>query len=744
VRPLPASAGAVVDVTEVIERTRLGPFQLRAFSVIAGCLVMDGFDLQAMGYAAPALVRDWGIPPAALGGVFSAGLLGLFLGAILFGALADRLGRRPALLVATAWFAACTLLTARAGSLPELVVARALAGLGIGGVMPNATALVGEYSPRRRKVATMMIVTNAFLVGGILGGALSAWLIPRYGWRSVFWAGGLLPLAALAAMLQWLPESLQLLVLRGRSPSSVARWLRRVDPAAPRGPGVRYTASEERREGFPVLQLFRERRALGTTLLWAASFLNVMGAYFVSSWLPTLLSRAGHATTVAVLTGTALQLGGAIGTVVLGLVQRKVGLVPLLAGGFATAAVSLAVIGTPALPLAFLVGFVTLAGVGLLAGPPMLNALAATWYPTDLRSTGVGAGLGVGRFGAILGPLVASELVARQWSMEGLFRAAAVPALLATAVAAALPWVLGARGAGFVDPVELPATRSALAVRAPLAAVTRAGARLVAVGQRGHVLLSDDGGGSWTQAAVPVSTDLTAVHFPTASRGFAVGHDGIVLSTEDGGRTWTRRRADPTPDAALLDVWFADERTGFAVGAFNLLLSTEDGGESWTAWGERVENPRALHLHAVRGVGGAVLVVGEQGLILRLEAGTRRFRAVPAPRGGSLFGLVASGDDVVAFGLGGRAVRSGDGGASWRAATTGVDGALAAGTVLPDGRLVLVSQAGRVFASGDGGRSFRPAGSAGGRLPPAASVAVAGPETLVIAGPAGLRRERLR
>jgi AAHS family 4-hydroxybenzoate transporter-like MFS transporter len=311
--------------------------------------------------------------------------------------------------------------------------------------MPNATALVGEYSPRRRKVATMMIVTNAFLVGGILGGALSAWLIPRWGWRSVFYAGGLLPLVALGAMVRWLPESLQLLALRGRDGAAVARWLRRVAPDAPCGPHVRYVVSERRREGFPVLQLFREGRTPGTALLWATSFMNVLGAYFVSSWLPTLLREAGHSTRAAVLLGTAMQVGGAFGVVALGLVQRKVGLVPLLAGGFATAAAALAVIGSPTLPLPALVAAVVLVGVGLLGGPPMLNALGATWYPTDLRSTGVGAALGVGRFGAILGPLVAGALVARHWSMEDLFRAAAVPALLAMATAAALPWVIGSR-----------------------------------------------------------------------------------------------------------------------------------------------------------------------------------------------------------------------------------------------------------------------------------------------------------
>ena len=344
-------------------------------------------------------------------------------------------------------------------------------------------------------------------------------------------------------------------------------------------------------------------------------------------------------------------------------------------------------------------------------------------------------------------------------------------AIAALVLLAALGTAPAARAAAFVDPLDVPATPSALAQRSPVAAVTRAGARLVAVGQRGHVLLSDDGGASWTQAAVPVSTDLTAVHFPTPSRGYAVGHDGVVLSTADGGRTWTRRLdgralaplvrtaggglagvaaeqaralADRMPDAAFLDVWFADASTGFVVGAFNLVLRTDDGGETWTPWLDRVENPRALHLYAVRGVGGTVLLAGEQGLLLRLDPAAMRFRAVPVARGGTFFGLAASGGDVVAFGLGGRAVRSGDGGASWQVVPTGTDASLTGGTVLPDGRLVLASQEGRVLVSEDGGRSFRSAAAAAGRVPPAASVAAVDAEILVLAGPAGLRRERLR
>ncbi len=266
-----------VDVAGVVDTARLGRFRVGVFVLLGACLVMDGFDLQAMGYVAPALVREWGLPSARMGTVFGAGLLGLFLGSIASGVVADRIGRRPVLLVATLVFAAFTLLTAFAATLPQLHGIRFLAGLGLGAMMPNATALVGEYSPSRSRVATMMIVTNGFMVGAVLGGLLSAWLIPAHGWRSVFWVGGLVPLALLVPMAVWLPESLQFLALRGRDPERLARWIVRIDPGAPAGGDVRYVAREERREGNPILQLFREGRGVGTVLLWVVNLLRQPG-----------------------------------------------------------------------------------------------------------------------------------------------------------------------------------------------------------------------------------------------------------------------------------------------------------------------------------------------------------------------------------------------------------------------------------------------------------------------------------
>lgn len=330
------------------------------------------------------------------------------------------------------------------------------------------------------------------------------------------------------------------------------------------------------------------------------------------------------------------------------------------------------------------------------------------------------------------------------------------------------------QGAEFVDPLDRPAARSALAPHALLNAVTRAGTRLVAVGQRGHVLWSDDAGARWMQAAVPVSSDLTAVHFPSPWRGFAVGHDGVVLATADGGRSWTKRLdgrgieallrarygapalaarggiaeqaralAQRAPGVSLLAVWFADERVGFVAGAFGLVLHTEDGGESWIPWLDRVDNPRALHLYAIGRAGGAVLLAGEQGLLLRLDHEARRFRAARVPPGGSFFALAATGRTAVIAGLGGRALRTGDAGESWQEVATGVVASVTGAAVLPGGQLVLVSQQGDVLVSGDGGRSFRRAGPAG-RPQPTSSVAAADAETLVLAGPAGVRRERLR
>ena len=388
---------------------------------------MDGFDVQAIGYVAPAIITDWKITNPDMGPVFSAGLLGLFLGSILFSMLADRIGRRPVILGATLAFSTLTLLTARATSLGELLTLRVLAGLGLGAILPNATALIGEFSPPRLRIKTMMIVTNGFTIGAMIGGFLSAWLIPRYGWRSVFVAGGAIPLLILIPMYASLPESPQFLAARAIVVSGFGRTPARV----PR---------------FPIARLFTEGRGLTTILLWLVNFLNVLNAYFISSWLPTIVRDAGYPTSTAVLVGASVQTGGVLGTLALGWVIQRLGFVAVLTGCFTLAAINLAVIGQPGLSLSLLFVVAFLAGLGIFAGQPGLNSFAATVYPTDVRSTGIGTGLGIGRFGAFLGPILAGELMRRHWSGQDLFHAAAIPAALSALAIFSVRWVRGDTG----------------------------------------------------------------------------------------------------------------------------------------------------------------------------------------------------------------------------------------------------------------------------------------------------------
>jgi photosystem II stability/assembly factor-like uncharacterized protein len=334
---------------------------------------------------------------------------------------------------------------------------------------------------------------------------------------------------------------------------------------------------------------------------------------------------------------------------------------------------------------------------------------------------------------------------------------------------AALGLAVAAGAAHWSDPLDSPAMASPLAPRAAITALARAGDRLVAAGVRGHVLWSDDGGKVWQQAQVPVSSDLTALTFPTPQQGFAVGHDGVLLESSDAARTWTRRLDGRTLGPLLvrhyraagdakwlaeaerfaaqgaenpwLDIGFENADSGFVVGAFGLILHTTDGGRSWTPWLERTDNPKALHLYAVRAIGDAVYIVGEQGLALKLDRTAGRFRALAMPYAGTLFGITGRADALVVHGLRGNLLRSSDGGASWQALPATVPAGLTASTVDEQGRIVVVSQAGHVLRSADGGASFaalpteRP-------LPAAAVSAVRG--TLVIGGPRGLASVSLR
>jgi AAHS family 4-hydroxybenzoate transporter-like MFS transporter len=434
-----------IDVGAVIDRSRVGPLQIKLFVLCALCLIMDGFDVQVIGFVAPEISREWGTPSAALGPVFAAGNLGVLIGALVFTMVADAIGRRPVLIWSTVFFAVMMLATARASSIEELIVLRFITGLGLGSVIPSATALIGEFSPLRSRVTLMMTITVGFTAGAAFGGLVAAWLIPRFGWRAVFYFGGGIPLFIAAAMYLWLPESLQLLVLRGKRAAALT-LLRRIDPSIP-PEGVEPVVAERAERGLPARQLFLAGRAPGTLLLWLVNFMNILLIYTLANWLPIVVRDAGHSTQTAVLVGTTLQVGGTLGTLAFARMIAGLRFIPVLSASFAVACITLALVG-PALPaVAVLTTVVFVAGWCTIGAQPGLNALSATFYPTSLRSTGVGWGLGVGRLGAIVGPMIAGALIARQWSGTSLFYAAAVPAALAVVGTLALGRAIRVRSA---------------------------------------------------------------------------------------------------------------------------------------------------------------------------------------------------------------------------------------------------------------------------------------------------------
>jgi AAHS family 4-hydroxybenzoate transporter-like MFS transporter len=424
-----------INVSDLIDRSPVSRFQIGIFLLCGLCLIMDGFDVQAIGYVAPALSQEWHIGRAILGSVLSAALYGVLFGSIFLSMLADKVGRRPVLVGACLFFSVVSILTGMAQTVPQLLAMRFVAGVALGSIMPNAMALVGEFASRRARVPLMIIVGNGFTLGAAIGGFVAFWLIPRFGWRSVFYFGGAVPLVIGALMIFLLPESLQFLALHGKDSQKLLKWIQRINPAAPAGPGVQYVVPEQRHRGAPMVKLFQNGLALRTVLLWTIYFMNLLNLYFLSSWLPTvatpLVEAAGISGAYALLLGTALQIGGVAGSLLLGLLVPRVGFVAALTGFFLTASICIANIGLPGLSLVLLFVVVFLAGIGIVGGQSAINALAATLYPTDLRSTGVGSGLGIGRIGSIVGPTVAGILLSLHWTTHQLFLVAAVPALVA-------------------------------------------------------------------------------------------------------------------------------------------------------------------------------------------------------------------------------------------------------------------------------------------------------------------------
>jgi len=436
------TSATVLDVRQFIDERPVSRYQLLVAAMCGLIVFVDGFDAQAMGYVAPALTAALQIPRSVLGSVISSGLVGMMVGALVSGPLADRVGRKPVLVASALIFGVGSLLTATAQSVDALMMFRVLTGLGMGGAMPNAIALTSEYMPRRRRAGAVTTMICGFSLGAAVGGFVAATIIPRFGWQSVFVVGGVVPILIGVAALFLLPDSIRFLIVKGKQDARVRRYLSRIAPEAAipaqLSPGVDESGAGD---VFVVKELFTEGRAIATTLIWVIYFMNLLNLYFLNSWLPTIISDAGIPVDTAIRLTSLFQIGGIGGALVLGRVLDRFLSFWILAGCYVWAAACIFLIGQAGASVPLLAATIACAGLGIIGGQNASHALSSEFYPTRMRSTGVGWALGIGRIGSIVGPLLGGQLLAQGTAARQVFWAAAVPALIATVAAASVAMV---------------------------------------------------------------------------------------------------------------------------------------------------------------------------------------------------------------------------------------------------------------------------------------------------------------
>ena len=421
-----------IDIQRFIDARGLSPVQIVIFVLCFLVVAVDGFDTMAIGFIAPALRTEWAATPTQLAPLFGAGIFGLMIGAFVFGPAADRLGRRAILTLTVLFFGAASLGSAFVRSIGVLTLLRFVTGLGLGGAMPSAISLTSEYSPEGRRSFFVMIMFSGFPLGSALGGVAAAHLIAAYGWRSVLVLGGVLPLLLAPALWAILPESVRFLVTRDDRDARVAATLRRVAPDAVIPAGTRFVGGA-RPERLPVGDLFRPDLLVGTLFLWVTFFMSLLGIFLLTSWLPLLLSGTGVSLGMASLVTSLLMGGGTLGGVALGRIMDRFHPHRVLGVAYAMGGVFIIAIGIVA-AVPWLMALAALgAGFGAVGSHNGINAVAAAYYPTTSRATGVSWAQGVGRLGAVLGSTLGGVLLSPGRPLSTTFAIIAMPALVAGA-----------------------------------------------------------------------------------------------------------------------------------------------------------------------------------------------------------------------------------------------------------------------------------------------------------------------
>jgi MFS transporter, AAHS family, 4-hydroxybenzoate transporter len=447
--PLPLST----SIDQFIDSRPFSSFQRRVLILCFLVVAIDGFDTAAIGFIGPALREQWHLSAAALAPLFGAGLFGLMAGALIFGPMADRFGRKTILVGSVVIFGAASLASSLSPDLVSLVVLRFVTGLGLGGAMPNAITLTSEYSPGHRRSGLVTLMFCGFTLGSALGGLVSAQLLADLGWRGILAIGGAAPLLLAPVLLLALPESMRFLLVAKRTrvtrvlneanrqaneQANITRIALRIDPRF--DPQTRFIAGEAAAKSS-VRMLFAPDMIAGTLLLWATFFMSLLIVYLLSSWMPTLLSGNGISLRKASLMTATFQIGGTVGAICLGRLMDRRNPHHVLSSAYVAAAAFILMCALAGSSIATIVIAVFGIGVCVSGGQVGGSALAASFYPTASRATGVAWANAVGRSGSIAGSLLGGVMMSQKLDFKTIFLLLTIPSLAAAISLAVLGWV---------------------------------------------------------------------------------------------------------------------------------------------------------------------------------------------------------------------------------------------------------------------------------------------------------------
>ncbi|KXU91071.1 MFS transporter [Paraburkholderia monticola] len=428
-----SNAGRTIDVSRLIEEQKVGWFAVVVIFTAWLIMLTDGYELGALAYAAPSLIKSWGIQRSALGPVFGANIFGIMVGSILFGWIGDKIGRKRAILFGAVFYGLVTLSTVWATTVHHLLWLRFVAGVGIGGAVPNAFVLVSEFAPKRLRATWVTTMFTGYTLGAGFGGGVAVWLVPKFGWTAVFVVGGLAPIIAACILSFVMHESLRYRVLNNWPQAGIRKTLKRLAPGLSVPADAKFIVSDERSvTRFKVSMLFQGNLRQITTTLWLAYIANSMALFFLQNWLPVLIEATGIDAHHAAMISTLFSVGGTVGSLVLmRFIDTKgvklVTILPLI--GFPLVA---------ALGMGFSAGVLTVIvfGVGFCVSGTQsgLNAVGSMVYPTSFRAKGTGTAIGIAKIGSISGPMIGGALLASHMPVAQLFQFAAIPVAAVTAL----------------------------------------------------------------------------------------------------------------------------------------------------------------------------------------------------------------------------------------------------------------------------------------------------------------------